>query len=295
MSDSYFSASYPTVPRPRASRSGRLRLGLLLAAFLIGLVAVEGQAWAQAAEGVVFTVFGDNRGGSDGHQPPVFRRLVERMADLSPEFVIGTGDYIHGAPSQDALRSQWNEFFYAMAPLQARKATYFVPAPGNHEIVGGGGNALFLQFFRRLYFSFDRGGSHFIVLNTEVPGEESRIAGEQRIWLKKDLAAAGKADHIFIALHRPLFPVSVHKGDSLDMYPAERDGLHRLFVQHRVTCVFAGHEHLYNRQTRDGVVYIITGGGGAPLYANPENGGFYHFLLVKANRLGYNIDVIRVQ
>jgi len=251
--------------------------------------------WGQAPEGVRFTVFGDNRGGKDGRQPAVFSRLVRQMAALDPEFVIGTGDYIYGSASQDTLRTQWNEFFAAMAPLQARRTTYFVPAPGNHEIAGGDGRALFLHYFRRCYFSFNRGGSHFIVLDSEVPGQESRIAGEQLQWLKRDLAAAANAVCIFVAVHRPLFPVGLHKGDSLDMYPAERDALHRLFAQNRVTCVFEGHEHLYNRQTRDGVVYIITGGGGADLYATPENGGLHHFLSVKANRLGYNIDVVRVQ
>jgi len=277
----------PTDRRPRVSaRAIRCVLLILPAALALP---------AAAQDGVNFAVFGDNRGGKDGLQPEVFPRLVRQMAALNPEFVIGTGDYIYGAGSQDTLRYQWNEFFRAMAPLQDRKPTYFVPAPGNHEIAGGAGNALFVQYFRRLYFSFDRGGSHFIILNTEVPGQESRIADQQRIWLKKDLAAAANAAHIFIALHRPFYPVGAHRGDSLDMYPTERDGLHRIFAQHRVTCVFAGHEHLYNRQTRDGVTYIITGGGGAPLYAEPEDGGFYHFLSVKADRLGYNIDVIRVQ
>jgi 3',5'-cyclic AMP phosphodiesterase CpdA len=132
-------------------------------------------------------------------------------------------------------------------------------------------------------------------LDSETPGQESRIAGEQLQWLRRDLAAAANAACIFVALHRPLYPVGSHKGDSLDKYPAERDALHQLFAQHRVTCVFGGHEHLYNRQTRDGVVYIITGGGGADLYARPENGGYYHFLSVNANRLGYNIDVVRVE
>jgi hypothetical protein len=295
MGHSPCSASYPTVPRRLASRrtvrSGLPRRIVACALLLLGALPL----WAQAPEGVYFTVFGDNRGEKDGRQPAVFSRLVRQMAALNPEFVIGTGDYIYGASTQDTLRYQWNEFFRALAPLQERRTTYFVPAPGNHEIAGGDGRALFLQYFKRCYFSFNRGGSHFIVLDSETPGQESRIAGEQLQWLKRDLATAANAACIFVAVHRPFFPVALHRGDSLDMYPTERDALHQLLVQHRVTCVFEGHEHLYNRQTRDGVVHIITGGGGADLYATPENGGYHHFLSVKANRLGYNIDVVRVQ
>lgn len=287
MSRLFYCAWSPMV-RPRSAN----RLAAAWLCLLLLWPALPGAA--QSSDHVFFTVFGDNRGGSDGRQPAVFSRLVAQMAALGPDFVIGTGDYIYGASSQEELRFQWREFFRAMAPLQARKTTYFVPATGNHEIAGGAGRALFREYFRRFYFSFDWGSSHFIILDTEVPGEEGRIAGDQRIWLKKDLAATTNARHIFVVLHRPLFPVGPHKGDSLDSVPAERDGLHRLFVQHRVTCVFQGHEHLYHRQTKDGVTYIITGGGGAPLYAAPERGGFHHFLSVKATAVGYTIDVIRV-
>ena len=247
------------------------------------------------AAGASFAVFGDNRGGKDGSQPAVFPRVVAAMAARNPEFVLATGDYIYGASSERGLRDQWNRFFAAMAPLQKQRRVYFVPAPGNHDVPGTLGRRLFMEYFRRTYFSFDWGGSHFIVLDTEMPGQESRIAGDQRIWLKRDLAAAGEAWHIFVALHRPFYPVASHRGDSLDLYPTERDGLHQLFARHRVTAVFAGHEHLYNRQQRDGVEYIITGGGGAPLYAKPDQGGFHHFLSVKADRLGYRIDIVRVQ
>ena len=31
--------------------------------------------------------------------------------------------------------------------------------------------------------------------------------------------------------------------------------------------MFQGHDHLYYRTIRDGITYIVTGGGGAPLYA----------------------------
>ena len=46
--------------------------------------------------------------------------------------------------------------------------------------------------------------------------------------------------------------------------------------------VFTGHEHLYLWKTVDGVMHIITGGGGASLYAGAEKGDFYHFIPVKA-------------
>ena len=266
--------------------------GIARGAALLVLLAAPLAAQTAAGE-VRFTVFGDNRGERDGHQPSVFGTLVRKMTALRPDFVIGTGDYIYGSGSQDGLRAQWNEFFRFMEPLQTYKQTYFAPAPGNHEISGGSGRRLFLEYFKRFYFSFDWAGSHFVILDTETPGQESRIAGEQLEWLTRDLNAARNAAHTFVALHRPLFPVGSHRGDSLDKYPQERDALHALFVRHGVDCVFEGHEHFYHHQTRDEVQYIITGGGGAPLYARPDKGGFHHFLYVTADQKRYKMEIVR--
>jgi hypothetical protein len=44
--------------------------------------------------------------------------------------------------------------------------------------------------------------------------------------------------------------------------------------------VFAGHNHIYLRKTVGGIPHIIAGGGGAPLYAGDEDGGFYHYILM---------------
>ena len=216
---------------PRRLASAALALSSLLL-----ILAATGDCQAPAG-GVSFAVFGDNRGGTSGTQPAVFSRMVQQMSLTPVEFALGTGDYIYGSSSQEKLRYQWNEFFTAMAPLQDHGTKYVALAPGNHDIYGGAGRKLFLEYFQTTYRSFDRGGSHFIVLDTEVPGQESRIAGEQLAWLKNDLASADAAWHIFVVVHRPFWPVSIHKGDSLDMYPAERDALHQLFVQYRFACV----------------------------------------------------------
>ena len=52
--------------------------------------------------------------------------------------------------------------------------------------------------------------------------------------------------------------------------PEAQQYLHPLFVKYRPRLVICGHDHLYYRTTRDGVTYMVTGGGGAPPY-RPEN------------------------
>jgi acid phosphatase type 7 len=39
-----------------------------------------------------------------------------------------------------------------------------------------------------------------------------------------------------------------------------------LFEKYKVSVVFAGHMHNYQRRIDNGITYIVTGGGGAPLY-----------------------------
>ena len=39
-----------------------------------------------------------------------------------------------------------------------------------------------------------------------------------------------------------------------------------LFEKHKVHAVFNGHDHNYQHHIYNGVHYVVTGGGGAPLY-----------------------------
>jgi hypothetical protein len=65
-------------------------------------------------------------------------------------------------------------------------------------------------------------------------------------------------------------------------------------VTRKVTMVFAGHEHFYLRQTIDGIPHIITGGGGAPLYAKDEDGGFYHYIFVTVDGDKVKAEVVDI-
>jgi hypothetical protein len=240
---------------------------------------------------LTFCVWGDCRPGGDYNRYRVTTSIMRAIVLERPQFVLGLGDYIDGARGLEATRQQWLRFFSAIVPLQKPTPIPLALAIGNHD----SGSALFGQYFGRRYFSFDAGAAHFIILDSEQPGQVGRIAGTQWEWLKQDLTAAANAQLIFVAVHQPLFPVSVHRGSSLDAYPPYRDRLHLLFVQHKVSAVFAAHEHMYHHQQRDGVHYFISAGAGAPLYAQPKAGGFYHYLVVKCTDNNYVVEVKRLE
>ncbi len=270
--------------------------GFLVLAAASGWKALPTAAWAQAEREFSFAVFGDCRPAGQLPYSSALERLAIDIGEVAPAFVIGTGDYIDGSSNQRRVRWEYNQFFAAIEPMQSRRAVPVALATGNHDILGVRANEeIFKELFGHLRFSFNHGGCHFIILNTEQVGEEGRIIGQQLQWFKQDLAAYKDARFTFVALHQPLFPVDGHVGASCDAYPQQRDALHALFVQQGVDCVFCGHEHLYNHQEKDGIHYFITGGGGAPLYAEPERGGFHHYLLVRVSESSYRVSIRRLE
>lgn len=149
-------------------------------------------------------------------------------------------------------------------------------------------------------YSFNYGNSHWTVLdaNSYVDWTDPKLLG----WVKADLASANRAAWRFVAFHQPGFNSSkAHFGIQNMRLLAES------FEEGKVDVVFSGHVHNYQRTlplhfvadreptggqprnkelvpgrwrldrafdgrnvTRaDGVIYLVTGAGGARLY-NPE-------------------------
>jgi hypothetical protein len=268
-------------------------IALLMVLLVIATVSAQ-EEQPPRHEPFSFAVFGDCQ--PYGREfSPVMERIATEVGQLEVPFVIGCGDYIDGSANQTTVRRQWNGFFTAIQPLQANRTIPVALAPGNHDIRGIRRNAeIFCEHFRKLYHSFNFAGCHFIILDSETIGADARVTGTQLQWLKQDLEEAKDARFIFVAMHRPLFPVGANIGYSLDKHPRDRDALHQLFVQSGVDAVFHGHEHLYNHREKDGIHYFITGGAGASLYAEPQNGGFHHYLLVKVDEDAFTVDVRRV-
>ena len=107
------------------------------------------------------------------------------------------------------------------------------------------------------WHSFDISGVHFVMLDSNNYRHEAQLA-----WLKQDLAKAKGARAIFAAVHAGPYSRGLHMGHS---YAAE----HYVPVlrENGVTLLFSGHDHLYQRGTAEGLNYMVSGGGGAPLYS----------------------------
>jgi HEAT repeat protein len=208
-----------------------------------------------------FAVYGDNRSN-----PKVHTSVVEGMAKFRPAFVINTGDLVS---SGDKYELWGPEYFGPLANLQCSVPVY--PAMGNHE----GKGKYYQEFFSlpapKWYYSFTFGNARFIILDSNY-----RSAGwlspesEQSRWLVKQLRD-NKSTWTFVVFHNPPYSSHPSRGDSV----VHQKMLCPILEKYHVDVVFNGHNHNYERvypiremrrDDENGIPYVITGGGGAPLY-----------------------------
>ncbi len=203
-----------------------------------------------------FVVYGDNRTRHDVHR----RVMAAVVKHGTPDFALQSGDMVeNGADS-----SLWPVFFDIERELLSKTA--FFPTLGNHER----NNRLYYEFFDQAlpYYSFDWGQAHFSIMNSDIgnsaasaPAKASFWA-EQTRWLEDDLAKSQDAAFRFVlAHHPPITAVTRRQGDNPEMI-----ALMPLFEKQHVTAGLFGHDHNYQHYLKNGVHYVISGGGGAPLY-----------------------------
>ena len=196
-----------------------------------------------------FIAFGDTRSDSVAHQA-----VINEMLDNDFDFLMHSGDFIADGNSTN----DWRTFFNIEDTVIQNKQ--FFPTIGNHESPYWPYDTLFALPDSEDYYSVRYANAFFVNLNTQM-----WMWGDQRTWLEDELYVAyndTSIDWIFVNLHRPPYSSGNH-GSQLDV----RSAWCSLFEAYGVDVVFAGHDHDYERTIPvNEVVYIVTGGGGAPLY-----------------------------
>ena len=203
-------------------------------------------------------IYGDVRGGHATHL-----EIVEAMMAEPLDLIGVTGDMVlRGADEAD-----WQRFFAVTAPLLAQ--VLYLPAVGNHDL-GWSGTSPGDQVFalpkgpadrpqHAYWYSRDIADLHLVFLDSNAYDRPEQLA-----WLDADLAAARAANTraIIVITHDGPYSRGYHRGnvDARARYVP-------ILAKHRADLILAGHDHLYQRGEVDGIRYIVSGGGGAPLYA----------------------------
>ena len=203
-----------------------------------------------------FVAYGDNRTRPDVHQ----RVINAIVAHGVPDMILQSGDLV--ADGDDS--SLWATFFNIEKDLLRQTAIF--PALGNHEH----NSRQFYDLFQRDkgYYSFDWGTAHFAIINSDIANvskvESVRTAfwEEETRWLEEDLKTHQTAEYRFVACHHaPFTAVASRQGDNPHI-----TALTPMLEKYNVTAGFFGHDHNYQHYLKNGVHYIVSGGGGAPLY-----------------------------
>jgi HEAT repeat protein/3',5'-cyclic AMP phosphodiesterase CpdA len=203
-----------------------------------------------------FAVFGDSRTSAEQSAG-----VGRQMASHNPRFLLHSGDLV----SNGTVYEQWEEQFFTPLKEVINRIPIF-PVLGNHEQ----NSEHFYNFFPSgSWYAFDYGNALFIALNTNAASGGFEPGSEQYAWLERTLSESSALWRI-VWFHHPPYSSGNH-GCSM----AQQEAFAPLFEQYQVDVVFNGHDHIYERsfpmraRRRDdesGVIYVVTGGGGAPLY-----------------------------
>lgn len=257
---------------------------------------VERGAFTTAPEDdrpISFLVYGDNRSDAASHAA-VVRQLTQSPGD----FLVNTGDMVYdGSDVED-----WNRFF--AIEREALRSRCLFPAIGNHEIAmpASDGALRFARAFRvpgpiesqERWYSFRWGSARFFVLDAH-----DDFASAEQAWLERSLAAADAEPGLawrFVVLHHGPYSSGPHGGNKALKVARVPETLRA----HKVDLVLAGHDHVYERGDTAGLRWIVTGGGGAPLYKRQREAegsqrfeATFHFLRLELTKSSGLLTVLR--
>ncbi|AQG78698.1 metallophosphoesterase family protein [Spirosoma montaniterrae] len=203
-----------------------------------------------------------------------------------PQFVLHGGDIIMDALVSDkaAVRKQWDAW---NAVVKAETSLPVQYAIGNHDIWGlasaktdAAYGKAWVQDELKLagrYYSFDKNGWHFVVLDSVQPKADgswysTRVDEEQLAWLKADLTKTPATTPVLVLSHVPILTATV-----LDFERPNNpiDGkttiLNGLFVDNayqltdlfmpfpNVRACLSGHTHLLDEVVYNNVRYFCNG------------------------------------
>lgn len=217
-----------------------------------------------AGSAFTFAVIGDT-----GKASPEQARVAERMAAVAPDFVLHTGDVLYVDDDDAAFLGPYR----ALLP----RVPFWV-AFGNHDIERA---ELWAGLFDRPQngprnraseksFFFDFGDARVAVADSN--GGSETFGRRLPSWLREVFTARPEARWRFVVLHHPPYTWGHHPPHALG-----QQHLVPLFEELGVDVVFSGHDHNYQRtaplrggrparEGERGVVYVVSGAGGARLY-----------------------------
>jgi hypothetical protein len=230
------------------------------------------QGWSLIAYGDMRFTDPANTAKSD---PTARRSLVERIAAEKPNLLLLSGD----VPYQGGNPADWEIYRQETAPWRKAGLEVF-PALGNHEFFAKAHGEecvepclenwwnAFPRLRNRRWYSVRYGSAYILTLDSDI---DLTPGSQQAQWLAQQLAQLPEdVRYVFVSLHHPPMADPVSDGSYHNVRPNEAALAYQLEeaaakIRAKIIVV-AGHIHNYERFERNGVIYLVTGGGGAEPY-----------------------------
>ena len=257
---------------------------------------------------LVFIVYGDMRftdpAETEAAAPGPRRALVEKVASEHPDALFLTGDIPWHGGDLDDYREYGDE-----TAIWKQQHLRLYPVLGNHEF-SQCEEARCLQNWWHAFPQFDGRRWYSVALGSRIrafaldSNSSLRPGSEQRQWLQQQIAGLpSTVRFVLLTLHHPpvadqAFAIVRDNERSLRDYltsTARKSPV--LFI------VCSGHVHNYERFVRRGVVYLVSGGGGAkPLRVHrffsdryrASTFPNYHYIRFEMQADGLHAEIVRL-
>ncbi len=259
-----------------------------------------------------FVAFGDTRfhdpADTEAANAVVRQTLVKAIDEEKPAFVSIGGDIVYSGDNP----KDWQVWDSETSLWQAHNIVVY-PALGNHDLHGDQKTTLGNYFARfpaikeSRFYSVRIGNSLMLILDSAL----DELTGPQGDWLRGQLDHLdSNIDFVFFVFHHPPYTSSSDEKTYGGGHSArEKESGLAAFLEEKQKqvrarfVVFNGHVHNYERHEHNGVIYFVTGGGGAhaypiarkadDLYKDP--GINYHYLLVAVDKNQIRITMKKLE
>jgi 3',5'-cyclic AMP phosphodiesterase CpdA len=168
------------------------------------------------------------------------------------DVVITVGDNIYDTGSPELFQARFYEPYACLLHHGVR----FHAVLGNHDVITDGGRSEIDEP------AFGMRGHNFVVKQQGVSFVFADSNSLDRAWLRAALNKARSSAWTIVVFHHPVFSPGTGHGSTLGF-----GDLPRMFRRRGVDLVLNGHDHIYSVTKKlHGIRYVVTGGGGAPLY-----------------------------
>lgn len=217
-------------------------------------------------------------------EPAIFSKHLGSLRARPLDFIIQLGDMVSRGTVENYLG-----FFQILAATPPQ--TPYLTVIGNHDRSrpnGQSNSRLYRQVFgpQTNYF-FDRGSARLIILDSS----RACLSRAQLKWLNLALQTPLKK---IVFTHMPPLSLRFWKDLPISCRGGFKDGsleFIRLMSRHHVDRVYTGHIHAFSVHDYEGVRYVLTGGGGSPLFPSGIADRFFHYLTVSVSPNGIKDSV----